>query len=223
MEIMKKYRFAVAVVASFVIVFFAGLGYSLKGNTYEKENEVSKNLVTEQPKVNPPKLYNISRDTDTDNPSEEAEKEEPSYEAVFVPDVPERYIYPCKGEVTGAYSEKPVYSKTLEDWRAHCGLDISASEGQEVIASASGTVEDVYFDTMYGYTVTIAHTGGTRTLYANLSGDVTVSPGQTVREGELIGYAGSTASGEINEDGHIHFEMHKDNKKINPTEHLTNQ
>ena len=222
----RKYRLAVGVIACFVIVFFAGLGFSVKDTTYDEQSRVSKSLVTEQPKVEIPKLYNTEQKTTAEKQLaqktevEEIPEEFPDAQEVFVPKEPERFIFPVKGAVTMQYSETPVYSRTLEDWRSHNGIDLAASEGEEVFAAAAGVVEDAYFDTFYGYTVTINHTGGTKTIYSNLSGDVTVAPGKTVSEGELIGYAGSTASCESEEDAHIHFEMKRENKYLNPAEYL---
>ncbi len=217
----RKYRLIVGVIACFVIVFFAGLGFSVNENTYEENKDVSESFVTEQPKIEVPKLYR--QDTEiNEEPEEEAivPDDLPDAEEVFVPKEPDRFIYPADGAVTAQYSETPVYSRTLEDWRSHNGIDIAASEGEKVVCSAAGIVEDVYFDTFLGYTISISHTGGTKTLYANLSGDVTVAPGQTVSEGELIGYAGSTASSESEEDAHIHFEITRDNKYLDPSEIL---
>lgn len=214
----RKYRFLVGILACLVIALFAGIGFPSDDSTYENEDTVSESIVTEEPRIEVPKIYN----TVNQNPEEtEIPEDLPDVEDVFVPTEPERYIFPVPGGVTVQYSETPVYSRTLKDWRSHNGIDLSATEGEKVVASASGTVQDVYHDVFYGFTVTISHTGGTETVYANLSGDVTVAPGQTVSEGELIGYAGSTASVECEEDGHIHFEMKRNGEYINPSEYLT--
>lgn len=218
----NKLKFFIGVIACFAIVFFVGLGFS--GERNSGKNEVSESLVTEQPKMKVPKLYNTAeKEPEVPQPAlEEPESvpdEEPA-EDVFVPSKPERYVSPVSGDITKDYSEKPVYSKTLDDWRAHAGLDFKTAEGEEVKASAAGVIEDVYYDSLYGYTVVIGHTGGTQTVYSNLEGDVTVAPGQTVSEGELIGYAGSTAAAESSEDGHVHFSMKRDGKYINPSDEL---
>ena len=219
----NKLKFFIGVIACFAIVFFVGLGFS--GQRGDLKDEVSESLVTEQPKIKVPKLSSTAEKTEDAEPKvteapEEAPGEEPA-EDVFVPSKPEKYIYPVPGTITKDYSEKPSYSKTLDDWRAHTGIDLAAAEGEEVKASAAGVVKDVYFDSLYGYTVVIGHTGGCETIYSNLEGDITVAPGQTVSEGELVGYAGSTAKAEIEEDGHIHFEMKYDGEYVNPNDELT--
>lgn len=215
----NKLKFFIGVIACFTIVFFVGLGFS--GQRRDLKDEVSESLVTEQPKIKVPKLSSTAEKSVEAEPKvTEAPGEEPA-EDVFVPSKPEKYIYPVPGTITKDYSEKPSYSKTLDDWRAHTGIDLMAAEGEEVKASAAGVVKDVYFDSLYGYTVVIGHTGGCETVYSNLEGDITVAPGQTVSEGELIGYAGSTAKAEIEEDGHIHFEMKYDGKYVNPNDELT--
>lgn len=222
----KKYRFLIGVISCFIIVFFAGLGFSVKDSTYESHDEVSENLITEQPKIVTPKVYNEIPKEATYTPEEEPSEipeDLPDAESVFVPTQPDRYLFPVNGEISAHYSETPVYSRTLGDWRSHNGIDISASEGEKVYAAAAGIVKDAYFDTFFGYTVIINHTGGIDTVYSNLSGDITVAPGQTVSEGELIAYAGSTASCESEEDPHIHFEMKKDEKFLDPAEHLVRE
>ena len=222
-KVKRKYRMLVAVLACFIVVLFAGIGFSVDDYTYEDQSRVSESIVTEQPKIEIPEKYNTINKDESTPETNEIPEDLPDAEEVFVPTEPDRYIFPVPGGVNLHYSQTPIYSRTLEDWRSHNGVDLSAAEGEKVIAAADGTVQDVYYDTFYGYTVSINHTGGTETVYANLSGDVTVAPGQTVSEGELIGYAGSTASVECEEDGHIHFEMKRDGKYINPAEYLTAQ
>ena len=219
-----KYRFLIGVISCVIIVFFAGVGFSVKDSTYENTDDVSQNLIAREPRIEAPKIYNTDEiPFEEEIETTEIPEELPDAESVFVPMQPERYLFPVNGEITAHYSETPVYSRTLGDWRSHNGIDISASEGEKVFAAAPGVVKDAYFDTFFGYTVVLTHTGGTETVYSNLSGDITVAPGQTVAEGELIAYAGSTASCESEEDPHIHFELKKEDKYLDPSQHLTRE
>lgn len=107
-------------------------------------------------------------------------------------------------------------------WRGggfHGGTDISRSGiyGKNVVASETGTVVDVrYGNTGYGNYIMIDHgyDNGKRytTHYGHLK-DITVSKGQTVSRGQVIGHVGSTG----NSTGpHLHFEIRINNEKVNP-------
>ena len=60
-------------------------------------------------------------------------------------------IYPVGQKLTKEFSGKdPIYSQTLNDWRVHEGVDLSAEEGEKVKAVSAGTVKDIYEDPMLG-------------------------------------------------------------------------
>ncbi len=131
---------------------------------------------------------------------------------------------PVKGEVSLEYAmDHLVYSKTLEEWRAHSGIDIAADRGTPVKAAADGVVCDVRNDKFYGITVVIDHENGLKTLYRNLASDETVAVNQKVKQGEVIGSIGNTAMDESAEQPHLHFEVLKDNINEDPTQYLSNK
>ena len=75
-------------------------------------------------------------------------------------------------------------------------MDICAPAGTPIYASAGGTVTKAGYNkagagTGYGYSVIISHSGGYTTVYAHCL-SLTVSAGQSVRQGQLIGYEGRT-------------------------------
>lgn len=124
---------------------------------------------------------------------------------------------PVAGSVTTAFSgDTPIYDKTMCDWRTHNGVDIAAAEGTPVKACASGTVTDVSVDDMYGQQITIDHGNGIKSRYANLSSQVNVKKGQEVKVGDTIGSIGETAQAEIAVTPHLHFEMTKNGKQVDP-------
>jgi len=97
--------------------------------------------------------------------------------------------------------------------RFHTGLDYPAFRGAPVSASAGGRVTFAGWSLGgWGYLVTIAHTGGTRTLYAHLS-RVAVRVGQRVETGQRIGRVGSSghATGP-----HLHFEVRLRGAAVDP-------
>jgi murein DD-endopeptidase MepM/ murein hydrolase activator NlpD len=94
----------------------------------------------------------------------------------------------------------------------HEGLDIGASMGTTVKASAAGTVVYAGWATGYGYLVEIDHAGGYQTRYGHNS-KLLVQVGQKVAQGQAISISGSTG----NSTGpHLHFEIRKNGTAVNP-------
>ncbi len=134
---------------------------------------------------------------------------------------PAVWVWPVQGELEREYSmEALAYDVTMADWRTHDGIDIAAKAGETVRAAADGTVESVEKDDLYGTTVVISHGSGIKTVYSNLAETPTVSVGDTVKAGDVIGSVGETAICEIGEPSHIHFSMSKDGRSINPMEYM---
>ena len=128
---------------------------------------------------------------------------------------------PVIGAVTFDYAvEKLAYSKTLEEWRAHEGIDLAADRGATVKAAADGVVSEVKTDPRFGIIVILEHSNGLKTLYANLASDDMVSPNQKVKKGDIIGSVGDTAAFEAAEQSHLHFEVLKNNENVNPASYI---
>ena len=99
----------------------------------------------------------------------------------------------------------------------HKGVDICAAAGTPIYASAGGTVTKAGYNkagagTGYGYSIIISHGNGYTTVYAHCL-SLAVSAGQTVRQGQLIGYVGSTGRSSGN---HCHFEIRRNGSYIAP-------
>lgn len=125
---------------------------------------------------------------------------------------------PMNGEILKIYSiDKVIYSKTLELWKTHDGIDIKANIGSNVKSIEKGRVEKVYDDSFYGTTVVINHGQGYKSRYSNLSKNVLVTDGQSVVKGKIIGTVGNTSIGEIKDDPHLHFGLMKDNNIVDPS------
>ena len=131
------------------------------------------------------------------------------------------FTWPVKGEVLRSWSVETLsYDETMGDWRAHDGLDIAAPMGTDVMAPAGGTVTDLYTDDLMGTTVVILHADGVMSTCSNLSDNLSVEIGDTVRTGDVIGTVGSTAIAESAEAFHLHLSMTKDGVSVDPTEYL---
>ena len=129
---------------------------------------------------------------------------------------------PVDGEIIAEFAtDKLIYNPTLKQWTTHEAIDISSMEGTAVKAAMGGTVESVSEDALMGMTVTLSHENGYKTIYSNLSKEVSVSQNDKVSSGQQIGTIGKTAISEYNSDPHLHFEVLKDDKHINPMDYMT--
>ena len=97
----------------------------------------------------------------------------------------------------------------------HGGVDVPAPGGTPIMAAKSGVVVLSTYGSSYGNHVAISHADGTRTMYCHMSSRA-VSAGQTVSQGQVIGYVGSTGSSTGN---HLHFEVwtgSSSSSRVNP-------
>ena len=108
----------------------------------------------------------------------------------------------------------------MKEWTTHPGIDIRAEKTSIVVASEKGRIESIKNDPRYGLTVTIVHNNGFKTIYSNLLTTEFVKEGDEVEKGQTIATIGETASFEVADDSHLHFEMYKDGENINPTIYL---
>lgn len=118
-------------------------------------------------------------------------------------------MMPAQGRITQGYGATPFAVKNYASKR-HNGIDIAGSIGTPIYAAADGRVagiadQDLYCRKgAYGRFVTITHYNGLTTLYAHLS-LWTVSEGQEVKKGDLIGYMGNTG---FSTGPHLHFTVY---------------
>ena len=131
-------------------------------------------------------------------------------------------IAPVEGYTVGmVYAmEGHVYNKTLNEWGTHAGIDLVAPVGTAVVASADGVVADVTYSILEGTIVAIEHTDGFRTVYKSLSNEVEVKVGDNVKSGQVIGAVSDSAGNEAGEGAHVHFEIYKDGKVVDPSEYI---
>ena len=131
------------------------------------------------------------------------------------------FIWPLRGQVVADWSlEVLAYDETMGDWRTHSGVDIAASVGTNVLAISAGTVQGVYDDDLMGTCVVVDHGDGLTSTYCNLSAKPTVSEGDTVSTGTVLGVVGETAIAESSRPSHLHLEMAQDGKAVDPVSYL---
>jgi len=120
-------------------------------------------------------------------------------------------------KITREYSEKqPSYSKTLDLWEVHKGLDISADKGYEVKSLLDGKVVNVFKDDKHGISVKVESANNIVVVYSNLDEKTNVKKGQEVTEGQVLGKVGDTTSVESEDGTHVHVEAFKGEESIDP-------
>ncbi len=175
-------------------------------------NEKTTNNTTSNT-VNTTKTETNKNVTANTNVSKETKKEEIKKELSFEK--------PVEGEIMKNYAkDNLVYSETLQEWVTHLGIDIKADKTTVVKASEAGTVKTIKNDPRYGLTIMIEHDEGYQTVYANLLSSEFVIEGEKVEKGQSIGTVGNTATFEIADEPHLHFEILKDGVQIDPSSYI---
>lgn len=98
----------------------------------------------------------------------------------------------------------------------HNGVDLAISQGTPIYASKSGYVTTATYNYVWGNYVTINHMDGFSTLYAHMT-HFTVSSGDYVEQGEIIGYVGSTG---YSTGAHLHFTIYYNGSTVNPMDYI---
>ena len=117
-------------------------------------------------------------------------------------------IWPVGGPITSPFGMR---------WGSlHPGIDIAAASGTPIEAAASGRVIVAAYSGGYGNLVVIDHGNGLATAYAHQS-QIAVGVGETVRQGQTIGYVGSTG---FSTGPHLHFEVRVNGAPADPMGYL---
>lgn len=127
-----------------------------------------------------------------------------------------------------AYPERKFWLSSPFGWRKrkgvrrmHYGIDLAAPKNTPVYAAASGKVVESRYAPGYGNTIVIAHSSKYKTRYAHLN-KIRVKDGQIVEQGMHIGDVGATGFtiSKGPDASHLHFELYKYGKQINPLQML---
>jgi len=113
------------------------------------------------------------------------------------------------------YRIHPIYKRRV----FHDGLDFSAPSGTEIYAAADGVIEKASRSSYgYGNKIIIDHGYGYKTVYAHMS-KFAIRRGAKVKRGQLIGYVGNSG---LSTSPHLHYEVHRNGKKVNPIYYFCN-
>jgi murein DD-endopeptidase MepM/ murein hydrolase activator NlpD len=123
-------------------------------------------------------------------------------------------LWPLEGRVTSSFGERqdPINGEGA----FHPGIDIAASYGAPVRATADGDVTDTRMGAGYGREITIDHGHDVVTVYGHLS-SMAVVPGQHVTRGQVIGYVGQSGR---STGPHLHYEVRVHMVPVNPHKYL---
>ena len=114
------------------------------------------------------------------------------------------------------------YNKTLDVYYEHAGVDFAANEGAQVFAVEDGVVESIYKDDiLLGTEIVVAHADGVKSVYRFVTEIEGLQVGAEVARGECIATVAAATGHEYKEGPHLHFEILKDGKSIDPTVYLT--
>lgn len=198
----------------------ASLVPNLENETEEASTSIGKNINEVIEEIEEVEGNSITEEDENLLPtnSEEVEniKEVSQVVEEVIPDP--TFIKPVEGEIIKEFAKDSlVYSKTLDEWITHYGIDIKADRTTVVKASAPGTVQAIKNDPRYGLTIIVEHVNGFKTVYSNLLSTEFVSEGETVEEGQSLGTVGNSAAFEIADEPHLHFEIIKNEEYLDPT------
>lgn len=187
-----------------------------------KENKTNENKVESKEEKKAENKTDNKEETKTEN-KQKTETKAPEVKKqetpVVIPDP--TFKKPVEGEIIKEYSkENLIYSETLKEWTTHTGIDIQSELTTVVKASAEGTIKSIKNDPRYGLTVIIEHVNGFETRYSNLLTAEFVKVGEKVTSGQTIGTVGNTASFEVLDKPHMHFEILKNSEYLDPITYL---
>jgi murein DD-endopeptidase MepM/ murein hydrolase activator NlpD len=122
--------------------------------------------------------------------------------------------YPSEGNISSPFGNRDSPFTGIRTF--HSGVDISASPGTPIRATADGMVSHSGWTQYSGYLVAIEHGCGFSTIYAHNKKNA-VKVGQRVKRGHIIGYVGSSGK---STGPHVHYEIWEKGKSVNPHKFL---
>jgi len=119
-------------------------------------------------------------------------------------------VWPVNARITSTFGRR--YHPILHFARMHKGIDFGAALGTPIHAAADGQVRRAGWAGGYGRQVRIDHGGGLATSYSHMSRMI-VAPGTPVRQGQVIGYVGSSG---LSTGPHLHYEVLRGGQAVDP-------
>ncbi len=114
------------------------------------------------------------------------------------------------------------HNATLNNYYEHTGIDFTAEVGTEVLAVDDGVIESIYRDdVLTGTEIRIDHGDGLKTVYRFVDVAEGMSVGKEIKKGDKIATVADAAGEEYKDGAHLHFEVLKSGKQVDPSTYLT--
>lgn len=188
---------------------YEALEADLSSQIAQMEQELTEALRAEWEAAHPPQP---DEDGDGDGDSDGGSDSD-------VPSTGESFKYPLPpgAVITSPYGYR-VHPIT-GNYSLHNGVDLAIYQGAPIYATKSGYVTTATYNYVYGYYVTINHMDGYSSLYGHMT-NYTVSEGDFVTRGQVIGYVGSTG---WSTGHHLHFTIYYNGSTVNPMDYVSLQ
>ena len=132
----------------------------------------------------------------------------------------DKLLWPIDGNVLMNYSmDQTIYFATLDQYKYNPALVIEGQVGQDVRSAKDGEVILIETNAETGNTVTVNMGNGYEAVYGQL-GEVLVTQGERISEGDLIVYLGEPTKYYSVEGSNLYFQLLKDGEPVNPLEYL---
>ncbi len=191
-------------------------------DTAEKNNKDTQKKATEQP-AEQPATGTEKKESTADEKKETMSEQPEDTEAIATAVQPvldfseeDRLVWPIVGDILINYSmDKSVYFPTLEQYKYHPAIVISATVGENIAAAAEGRVVSVSYDREHGNTVVMDLGNQYELTYGQLD-NIVVSEGSYVVAGDIIGSVASPTKYYSTEGANVYFKLTKDGVPVNP-------
>ena len=230
-----KKGFYIALYSAVAVLALAAIAVTDTGSPEPKEEmqiEHTENIAVNQSPVRSYKEQTTETTTESkmlETPSREDESVQNEKEKVAViPEVrdaeplytlfddTQEMLWPVSGPIIMDYSvETGIFDKTLEQYRTHDSLCISAAVGESVVAAADGVVAAITQNDEKGKCVAIDHGNGWCTTYSQID-NISLAEGQVVRQGDVIGCIASPTKYGAGLGSHLDFTVTLDQKPYDP-------
>lgn len=198
----KKFYLFTAIACAAVLIAIIVVAIAVTGEK-RTENEVLRPPVT-------------SENTGTSEPEEEKPEDEKP-----VGGLPDGMIAPV-GAVNVSNDFGFYHNQTLNSYYAHSGMDFAAEVGADVFAVEDGVVESIYKDDLLsGTEIVVSHADGLKSVYRFVTEAEGLKVGSQVKKGDVIATIAEATGNEYKDGAHLHFEIWKDGKSVDPALHLT--
>ena len=184
-KLLEKDGFYLALFVCICLVAIGGVWFT-KNNVDElTSNDLFVNKTNENSKRDEDEVHLIEKETEKDDsiPTSTGSKENLEKAKEKQENKSSKLSF-LGTKVVREYSEKePSYSKTLDVWEIHKGLDIAAKDGDKIRSILDGTVKSVYSDERYGTSIELSYADNITVIYSGIKENVSLEKGDTVKEG----------------------------------------